>query len=276
MPHIESLTLGHIKSCARTEVQTLRVGVQGPLLDRHWMVVDARTNKFVLSDKKPEMSQIHSAVIDQELQIAYEGSRLSIPITDDGARGKVLMFDEKEHDAVDDGNEAADWFTDILQIPVRLVHVPEDRGRTDSLGLAQFGFADSWAFTLSSVASLRDLNMKIQEHHHEPVPKERFGHNIWIDGVPPYAEDEWAEIVINGLSLLVVKPVVRCARTLVQRESPENIRQKDKEPLSTLSKYRRTEAGVIFGQKMAHQGEGRISVGDEIRVIRHKEPPTVL
>ena len=44
-----------------------------------------------------------------------------------------------------------------------------------------------------------------------------------------------------------------------------------KEPLRTLSAYRKKNNKIYFGQNLLHKGEGTIQVGDEISVIKKRD-----
>jgi uncharacterized protein YcbX len=40
-----------------------------------------------------------------------------------------------------------------------------------------------------------------------------------------------------------------------------------KEPIRTLARYRKFGGAVLFGQNLAHDGTGRLSVGDRVDVL---------
>jgi uncharacterized protein YcbX len=48
------------------------------------------------------------------------------------------------------------------------------------------------------------------------------------------------------------------------------LKDPDTEPLRTLSRYRKTGDGVIFGQNVVHQGSGRLSVGDAVDISQQE------
>jgi len=59
-----------------------------------------------------------------------------------------------------------------------------------------------------------------------------------------------------------VKPCKRCVLITVDQETAT----KGTEPLATLSKFRRRDNGVYFGQNIIPTGTGKISIGDEITI----------
>lgn len=283
---VSGLTQGYIKSAARIEVPEVEIGENGPQRDRCWMVVDAN-GKFMLSDRYPKMRLIRPFVEDNNLILSGDGvkDQLAVPFNDNGKTVVVEMFEHALHKAIDDGDGPAKWIARFLNVDngCRLVHMPANYERRDSKGLAKLNFADSWAMTLGNDASLKVLNLAIQEtgkFEKDEIRRDRFGHNVWINGTP-FEEDTFAEISINGQTFTVAKPIVRCSRILNKRNDlvPGQLPIKQREPLATLAKFRRTIDGdVIFGQKMAHvfnpeEGPRVIHVGDKVEVRKTKTRP---
>ena len=64
-----------------------------------------------------------------------------------------------------------------------------------------------------------------------------------------------------------VKPSSRCVVTTIDQDTTE----KGKEPLKTLSVYRKKEAKVFFGENVIAAGTGKINVSDTITILQTKE-----
>jgi hypothetical protein len=47
--------------------------------------------------------------------------------------------------------------------------------------------------------------------------------------------------------------------------------QNGKEPLNTLSSFRKKDAKVLFGENIIAAGTGKINVGDTITIVQTKE-----
>ena len=90
----------------------------------------------------------------------------------------------------------------------------------------------------------------------------RFRPNIVFQGSEAFQEDEWKRISIGELEFAVVKPCSRCVMTGIDADGVRH-----KEPLATLSTYRKSEYGVCFGQNLVQLNEGVISVGDQLEVL---------
>jgi uncharacterized protein YcbX len=133
-----------------------------------------------------------------------------------------------------------------------------DAGRVDEY--RRVGFADGFPFLVTNTASLAELNTRLAA----PVEMRRFRPNIVVEGAEAWDEDHWQSLSIGDNHLSIVKPCSRCVMTTVDPAKG----QKDaaSQPLRTLSGYRRTQEGVIFGQNAIHESPGIIRVGDPVSV----------
>ena len=117
---ISSLTEGPIKSCARVDVERIEIGEMGPKWSRRWMIVDS-DGKFMLSDKHPKMVFVEPQVSETDNVLVLKGRgyghQVDIPIRDEGPRRIVEMFNSgMRYEAVDDGEEAANWLGEYLNL----------------------------------------------------------------------------------------------------------------------------------------------------------------
>jgi uncharacterized protein len=270
MAIVESLHFYPIKSCQGAEMQIGRVTEKGFAYDRHWMVVD-QGGLFVTQRNFSKMALIKPALAEDKLVISASGesSILEIPLDYNGARREVEVWGTK-CEAVDNGEIASQWFSDLLGASVNLVYMPHDSIREKKPGYGKLQFADSYPFLIASVDSLKDLNERIQANGGQPVPMDRFRPNIVVDGGEPYAEDTWKQIQIGEVDFDVVKPCVRCPIPQIDQSTAI----KGKEPTKTLLSYRRVaRTEVIFAQKAVHKNTGIVKVGDQIQVNERKDKP---
>lgn len=71
-----------------------------------------------------------------------------------------------------------------------------------------------------NLASIRAVETAIGQ----PVDPLRFRANVYVDGLKPWAEDEWvagASVRLGGAQLSVFKPIVRCVATHVNLDAGE-------------------------------------------------------
>lgn len=165
---------------------------------------------------------------------------------------------------MDQGDEAAAWFSDWLGASVRLVHFADGYMRKLDPRYAvnaddHTGFADGYPILIISAESLRELNSRLER----PLPMNRFRPNLVVKGCRPFEEDVWKQIRIGGVELAIVKPCPRCVVTTIDQETLAE----GKEPLRTLHKFRQQAGGAMFGQNTIPLNEGRIRAGDEAVIL---------
>lgn len=252
-----------IKSCRGTSLDVAVIGPRGIAADRQWMVVDA-AGDFLTQRELPRMALVSPRVGGGLLEVsAPDMPPLTMPVGATGQRIDVTIWKDRCV-AVDQGPDAAAWFTSFLEVPCRLVRIADDTVRQADREYArpddQVGFADGFPFLLTSRASLADLNHRLAA----PLPMNRFRPNIVIDGVAPFEEDQWKRIRIGGITFGVLKPCARCVTTTVDQHTAE----RSHEPLRTLATFRHVPGrGVMFGQNLVHDRTGVVNVGAEVDVL---------
>ena len=261
---VSSLTYYPIKACRGFEVESATIERMGLKNDRRMMVVSPEGGHLtqrehprlaLVSPKLEEGTVTLSAPNYDSIQFATQTS---------GATYPVSIWKSKGVQAIDQGDEAAKWFSDWLSTPVRLVHIAEGLQRRVDHEYAvnaddHTGFADGYPVLITSEEGLQDLNTRLEK----PVPMNRFRPNIVVSGGSAYVEDSWNRIRVGDVELAVVKPNARCVVTTIDKDTLE----KSKEPLRTLEKYRRHKLGAIFGQNVIPLNEGRIQLGMTVEVL---------
>ncbi len=74
--------------------------------------------------------------------------------------------------------------------------------------------------SVMNLASVRAVQQAIGQ----PVDPLRFRANVYVDGLKPWAEDEWVagqRVQLGGASLAMFKPIVRCVATHVNLDTGE-------------------------------------------------------
>ena len=116
--------------------------------------------------------------------------------------------------------------------------------------------ADGYPILIISEESLIDLNNKMSEE----VSIKRFRPNIVIADCMAFSEDQLGEIKIGDSILVGVK---NCSRCVMINNDPQTGRR-SKEPLKTLSQYRRDGNKVLFGRNFLIERTGNINMGDRV------------
>lgn len=261
---LSALTYYPIKACRGFDVQASKVERMGLEHDRRMMVVTPE-GQFLTQREHPKLALITP-------RLKNDGVTLSTPnfdsihfnIQKSGASRPVNIWKSKGVNAIDQGDEAAGWLSDWLGTPVRLMHIADGFKRKLNPDYTvnpddHTGFADGYPILVVSEASLQDLNSKLVS----PLPMNRFRPNILVKGCGPYAEDAWKRIKIGEIEMAFVKPCARCVVTTIDKETLE----KNKEPLKTLSTYRKQKGGAMFGMNVIPLNEGEIKVGMNVEIL---------
>ncbi|WP_459960460.1 MOSC domain-containing protein [Nocardia sp. IFM 10818] len=264
---VSALMCYPIKGCAGSAMPAARIVPTGVADDRTFMFVRP-DGLFRTQRSTPRLSVIRPELASDGAKLrlsADEFDSTAIDVRYEGPRLTVSVHGVWEGSAVDQGDEAAAWASDLLGEEVRLVRVPPEHRRAVDDRHGDITFTDSTPLHLTSVSSLDDLNARILEKGANPVPMERFRPNIVMTGwAEPYVEDGIRDFTLGEARLRWVKPDVRCNVTLVDQPTGQ---RSGPEPLRTLADYRRDpDGGVTFGIKVAVTTPGTITVGDEIIV----------
>jgi uncharacterized protein YcbX len=268
---ITELNIYPVKSCRGIALDRATLRETGFAHDREWLVVQGE-GRFVTQREEPRLALIEPQVADGTLQLGAPGMpTLTVDGTATDAPVEVTCWKDRCA-AFDAGNRAAEWLSDFLRKPYRLVRFDTRRKRPSSREWtgeieALNQFSDGYPWLVLSTASLEDLNARLEQ----PLPMNRFRPNIVIDGVPPYAEDRVHELINGQVRLRAVKPCTRCIITTTDQATAE---RDGNEPLRTLRSYRFSAElkGVMFGQNLIlAEGVGHeLRVGDALE-IRWKE-----
>jgi uncharacterized protein len=231
-----------VKSCAGVELQEAVLTETGLDLDRAWMVVD-EAGDFVTQRELPRMALIVPQLKQHEVVLRAPGM-LALHLAIDSVEEplKVRVWRDVV-DAYDMGKVAAQWFSDFLGKPLRLVRFDPEFKRLSSKEWtgdmdAPNQFSDGYPVLVTSEASLEGLNERLAKAGHGPVGIERFRPNIVLSGIEAHDEDRLdAMVVATGgepAELRLVKP---CARCPIPNIDPQTARSSP-EVSDTLQGYR--------------------------------------
>ena len=275
---IAALVVYPVKSCSGVPVNEAVLTEAGLDLDRAWMVVDAQ-GEFVSQRELPRMALIRPQLKTYEIILRAPGMlalHLAIDAVEQPVR--VRVWDD-EVPAYDMGAVAAQWFSDFLGQPLRLVRFDPAHRRLSSLkwtgGIeAPNQFSDGFPVLVTSEASLDDLNGRLQATGHHRVEMDRFRPNLVLRGVQAHDEDRLEVLrIATEAGVAELKPVKPCARCPIPNIDPATA---ESEPAvgNILQAYRRDSrlnGAVTFGMNaIVLKGDGQLlrvgqSVGANFR-----------
>jgi uncharacterized protein len=245
----------------------------GLLHDRKWMIID-EDGQFLSQRRLPEMALIKPALNGNTLLLSAPGMvDISTSFEPSGEIKEIVKgMIWKDLCDVDHPSVILDeWLSDFLKRDCRLVRQLDNvkRNVDPSYGLLsdQVAFSDGFPFLIISEGSLESLNNEMEMK----LTMARFRPNLVISGCSSYAEDTWREIRIGNIDFRLPKP---CSRCVVPSIDPDTARI-GKEPLPTLNRLRRWQSKVYFGQNALHNQCGRLSIGDQVMILKsgEKQPP---
>ncbi|XP_031269355.1 mitochondrial amidoxime reducing component 2-like [Pistacia vera] len=259
--------------------------------DRQWIIVNQK-GRAVTQRNEPKLALVEVELPKEAFLEGWEptgGSymvikapgmdvlKISLSKPDDVTDGVSLW--EWSGSALDEGAEAANWFTKFLGKTSRLVRFnaasetrPVDPEYARGHNLM---FSDQYPYMLLSQGSLDALNKLLNE----PVPVNRFRPNILVDGCEPFSEDLWTEVRINKFTFEGVKLCSRCKVPTINQDTGIA----GSEPSETLMKIRsdkvlrpnrKQQGKIYFGQNLVckdslTKGRGNVvKVGDPVFVLR--------
>ncbi|EEF34230.1 molybdopterin cofactor sulfurase, putative [Ricinus communis] len=289
---VASIFIYPIKSCRGISVSQASLAPTGFRWDRNWLVVNSKGRAYT-QRVEPKLALVevelpHEACLDgweptansfMEIKAPRMGV-LKIPLAKAHEVADNISVWEWSGSALDEGAEAARWFSDFLGKPSRLVRfnaASETRAVDPNYARGhRVMFSDGYPFLLLSQGSLDALNKLLKE----PVPVNRFRPNIFIDGCEPFSEDLWTEIRINKYTFEGVKLCSRCKVPTIDQATGVA----SSEPNGTLMKIRsdnvlrpskKQQGKIYFGQNLVWKdnlngGKGNIvKLGDPVFVVKN-------
>ena len=244
-----------VKSCAGIEVQQALLTETGLDLDRAWMVVDAQ-GMFLTQRSLPRMALIRPQLKSDEMVLRAPGM-LALHVAIDAVEGPATVTVWRDTvPAWDMGPVAAQWFSDFLGQPCRLVRFDPEHRRLSSLEWTDGvevpnQFADGFPLLVTSEASLQDLNARLAAEGHPAVGMERFRPNVVLAGVDAHDEDRVDMIHVEGdgttdIHLQPVKPCARCPIPDIDPATAES-HPSVSDTLRTYRQDKRLDGAITFG-----------------------------
>jgi uncharacterized protein YcbX len=269
-----------VKSCRAVPLDSVEIAPTGLLGDRLFQVIDADGNPMT-QRQQPALATVQPTFVDGALQLETDGRttlHVAIPTVNDATANSLLGVPV---DAADAGDEAASWFTELLDAPVRLVAMTQSSNYL--LPIPGIDMTLSWADACSVLvvnsASLEWLN----ERSSEPFGMDRFRPNLTVDAGEAWIEDTWRDFSIGAARFGFGIAWPRC--TIPQVDQVDGTRHK--EPAKVLKQHRwctdaataepalraLLEGNALFGIGCSAEPTGAVvALGDDLVVHREELP----
>ncbi|KAK6154797.1 hypothetical protein DH2020_009045 [Rehmannia glutinosa] len=290
---VKSILVYPIKSCRGISLSQSPISSTGFRWDRQWLVVNPKGRAYT-QRVEPKLALVQVELPNEAFSVDWQPNKhsylvirgpgmdvLKVPLSKSAEKVEGVSVWEWSGSAVDEGAAAAQWFSNYLGKPSRLVRF-NDASEVRSVDPNyvrgyKVMFSDGYPFLLLSQGSLNALNALLKE----PLPANRFRPNILVDGCEPFSEDLWTEIKINKSTFQGVKLCSRCKVPTINQETAVG----GSEPTETLMSFRsdrvlrlakkNPQGKVYFGQNMVCNdsliiggNEKSIKVGDPVFVLK--------
>lgn len=254
---ISEIYIYPIKSLGGISCQSARAEEMGFENDRRWMLID-ENNQFISQREHPILSQFQPQISENKMEITYHDKKHAFLINESTGDPILVSIWDDQSEVFEVNKTASDWFTECLGFTCKLVKIVEigDRKHTSKALNVTFNvsLADGYPYLLVGSESLDQLNQKLEEK----IGIARFRPNIVIKNSLAHEEDHFGIIKVGGVTFKNVKP---CGRCIIVNNNPiKSIILK--EPLKTLSTYRKVDNSVLFGTNLVCIKKGIVSVGD--------------
>lgn len=261
MPILTEIYRYPVKSTRGELLPDCEVTPSGLPFDRNWMIAD-ESGRMITGRTDPRLVQVLARTDACTLQLSAPGCEvLDVPLTLFSQPMPASVWKD-DFPAFCGANAADRWLSAFLGKPVRLLYAGEKSARRVRVQPdIPLGFADGFPLLLIGQGSLGELNRRIGRD----LAMARFRPNLVVAGAEPFAEDGWKKIRIGEVVINIIKPCERCVFTTVDPQSGE--KTPDQEPLRTLASFRKTPAGVLFGQNVIAENSGWIKSGMEIEIL---------
>ena len=270
MYKIQSLHIYPVKGMPGIQIQEAKLQPEGFQYDRRWMLVD-ENGTFISQRNLPLLVSAEIKLKGEELTIKVNESTILVYYNKYSDQELDVSVFENEMKANEVDPKISKILSAALNKNVRLVQVSLATNRTKNFTKhianwdidltsiphsTKVSFADGYPYLIVGTASMELLNQKLPK----PFKTDRFRANIIVKTEVAHVEDQWKKITIGDQKILGIKQCARCQVTTIDQQTGA----KGKEPLLTLSKYRKINNKVMFGQNAMSLTEGILKVGDEI------------
>ncbi len=253
-----------IKSLGGISLQTTEVERRGLKYDRRYLLVD-ENGMFMTQRDFPQMAFLKLSFAENGFSVfnIKNNSAMVIPFSSTSKETIKVKIWKDVCNAVAVDKNLDVWFSNAISKKCSLVYMPDNEKRIVEKKYEPadhiVSFADAYPYLIIGLSSLDDLNSRLEN----PIPMNRFRPNLVFSGGNPYEEDNWKVFKIGDVNLKAVKPCARCMITTTDQQTAE----RNKEPLKTLSEYRKIEGKVMFGMNVVCNKQGFVKIGDKIELF---------
>jgi uncharacterized protein YcbX len=259
---VSDIIIYPIKSLGKVSLRQSQANIKGFQYDRRMMLTDDKGH-FLSQRKHPEMARFKVSMADDSIMVIHDGEEISIPFKMKLKKSRSVTIWDDQFIAPEADKHIGVWFSEHLNIKCHLIFMDDNTLRAVDKKYAihneTVSFSDGFPFLIIGSASLDDLNNRLAA----PVSMDRFRPNLVIKTDKPFIEDSLDIFKIGDAVFKRAKPCARCIITTTDQLTAKRY----KEPLKTLSSYRKENNKIYFGQNLICLQEGLVRIGDKSEPI---------
>lgn len=268
---VSDLFIYPLKSARGIALPSTEIDAYGLPGDRRAMVTDA-DGHFITQRELPALARIDVQPEAGAFRLLMQGKpEIAVPPPHPDRRLDVIVWRSTVSAALADDDSNA-RLSEWLGREVKLVFFDGQAQRTANAewagGDTPVTFSDGYQILVTTTGSLKALNADLSAHAEGGVGMERFRPNVVIDTDEAWAEDRWAAIEIAGIRFDLVKPCARCIMTTQDQLTGS---REVANPMPAMGRIRmsgdRRVPGPLFGWNVTPRGTGRVTIGDQVKVI---------
>lgn len=260
MYSISQLNIYPVKSLGGFSPDQWVANPEGFYLDRTWLLTkDYKT--FISQRDVPVLARFKTSINENDIIVTFEGQSITFGYDQIEQKKHILRVWDDECVTYETPSFLSEWFSDMLRFRVFLVRQADHKSRMHYSSKIQKSvavtMADGYPYLILGTASLQELNSRLEL----PVALNRFRPNIVVSTSIPHEEDLFESFTIGTATFTIMKPCGRCIMVNVDQETGTSY----KEPLKTLSAYRKIDNHVYFGANAICLSSGIIKKGTPLK-----------
>ena len=236
------------------QAQIITTGLEG---DRDFAVIDD-DGRMLTAREHPMLLEVEAKIIDDKIYFKFKEDFITVPReTRSPKTRKGILFGQSVA-GFELNDRVQKWFSKCVDVSCHVVEINKVYRRQMEGQSIDITYTDAAPILLTSEASLRDLNNRMTL----PVGMNRFRPNIVVNGGNAFEEDDWRSLKIGACEFEISHHCPRCVLTTIDPSDPK--KGISKEPLKTLSTFRKVGNEVNFGVYLIPKKLGVIQLDDEV------------
>ena len=255
--HISYLYTYLLKSGKPRSLDHAQIITTGLVGDRDFAVID-EDGRMLTARECPMLLEVEAKIADDMIHFKCKDEVISVPRKTVSSKKRTGILFGQSVGGSELDKRIQKWFSKRMGMSCHVVEINAVYMRQMEDQFIDITYTDAAPILLTSEASLRDLNNRMTL----PVGMNRFRPNIVVNGGNPFEEDDWKSLTVGTCEFEISHHCPRCALTTIDPSHPK--KGISKEPLKTLSTFRKSGNKVNFGVYLIPKKMGIIRLYDEV------------